>query len=61
VEEVPRLGWNADLVGMRTAALISNADAREYHGLRMKEPAGFLFDPLGRARLYLEKFRPPAL
>ena len=52
-------GWEAELVSITKSALVSNADAAEYSGLRMKEPAGYLFDPLPRARKYLGRFPPP--
>jgi hypothetical protein len=54
-------GWDADIVRIRKSALVSNADAGEYDGLRMKEPADFLFDPFSRAQMYLRKFPPPDL
>lgn len=52
-------GWCADVVSVRTDALISRDQAREYEGLWMKEPREFLFDPLARARRYLQKFPAP--
>jgi hypothetical protein len=38
---------------------LSRRHAREYEGLWMKEPQEFLFDPLARARRYLQKFPAP--
>jgi hypothetical protein len=52
-------GWSADVVHVRTDALISRRHARQYDGLWMKEPQEFLFDPLARARRYLGKFPAP--
>jgi len=52
-------GWDADIVAIRREALVSNAEAREHVGLRMKEPLEYLFDPLSRARRYLRKFAAP--
>jgi hypothetical protein len=52
-------GWSADIVRIRTDALISRRRAREYEGLWMKEPQEFLFDPLARARRYLQKCPAP--
>jgi hypothetical protein len=52
-------GWDADIVAIRREALVSNGEAREYAGLRMKEPRDFLFDPLPRARKYLQRFAAP--
>jgi hypothetical protein len=49
-------GWSADVVKIHTEALVSRRRAREYEGLWMKEPQEFLFDPLVRARRYLQKF-----
>jgi len=46
-------------VRIRKQALVSRRHARDYEGLRMKEPQEFLFDPLTRARRYLQRF--PAL
>jgi hypothetical protein len=40
-------------------ALVSRRQAREYEGLWMKEPQEFLFDPLTRARRYLQRFPAP--
>ena len=55
-------GWSADVVNIHMAALVSRRCAREYEGLWMKEPKDFLFDPLARARRYLQKFpSPPAV
>jgi hypothetical protein len=53
-------GWSADLVHIHKAALISRDCARDYQGLWMKEPHEFLFDPLERARRFLQKFAVPA-
>ena len=52
-------GWSADLVSIHKEALVSRQCAREYQGLWMKEPQEFLFDPLVRARRYLQKFPAP--
>jgi hypothetical protein len=41
-------------------ALVSRRRACDYEGLWMKEPQEFLFDPLARARRYLQKFPAPA-
>ena len=49
-------GWSATLVPICREALISNVSARGYDGLHMKEPKDYLFDPLPRARRYLERF-----
>jgi hypothetical protein len=54
-------GWEPDIVAVRPEALVSNAHARDYDGLRMKEPTHYLFDPLPRARKYLQRFPPPAV
>jgi hypothetical protein len=51
--------WDADILTMCHEALVSNAQAREYEGLRMKEPSQYLFNPLSRARKYLQKFAAP--
>jgi len=53
-------GWSADLVEMRPDALVSRANAGEYLGLWLKEPRDFLFDPLPRARRYLQRFPAPS-
>jgi hypothetical protein len=53
--------WDADAVDLHQEALVSNAKAREYARLCMKEPADFLFDPLPRARQYLRKFSEPPI
>jgi hypothetical protein len=52
-------GWSAGLVPIRQDSLISNAAAREYAGLHMKEPKDYLFDPLPRTRRYLQRFTAP--
>ena len=52
-------GWSADVVNIRMDALVSRRRSREYEGLWMKEPQEFLFDPLARARRYLQKFSAP--
>ena len=52
-------GWSADIVSIRRDALVSRRKAREYEGLWMKEPQEFLFDPLMRARRYLQRFPAP--
>ena len=52
-------GWSADVVSIQMDALVSRRRAREYDGLWMKEPQEFLFDPLARARHYLQKFPAP--
>ncbi len=52
-------GWDADLVRIAPEALVSNAQARRYDGLLMKERKHYLFDPLPRARTYLQKFPTP--
>jgi hypothetical protein len=54
-------GWDADIVAIRREALVSNAHARDYDGLRMREPKHYLFDPLPRARTYLRRFPTPAV
>lgn len=55
-------GWSAGVVHIHAEALVSRCRAREYEGLWMKEPQEFLFDPLARARRYLQKFPvPPAV
>jgi hypothetical protein len=53
-------GWDADTVDLHREALVSNAEARRYDGLVMKEPKDYLFDPLPRARAYLRRFPAPA-
>src|ERR1700704_3510362 len=35
-------GWHADILTIRQEALVSNAQAQEYEGLRMKEPSQYL-------------------
>jgi hypothetical protein len=40
---------------------VSRRKAREYEGLWMKEPQEFLFDPLTRARRYLQRFPAPTV
>ena len=52
-------GWDADVVPIDTEALICNQAAIRYPGLHMKEPKDYLFDPLPRARRYLERFSAP--
>jgi hypothetical protein len=52
-------GWDADVLPISREALVSNAQAEQYDGLRMKEPSDYLFDPLPRARWYLGKFPAP--
>ena len=54
-------GWSADLVNISKEALVSRHCASDYRGLWMKEPQEFLFDPLVRAQLYLQKFAVPTL
>lgn len=54
-------GWSADLVRIHKKALVSRDHARDYHGLWMKEPQEYLFDPLARACCYLQKFPDPRL
>ena len=53
-------GWDADVVAISREALVSNADARPYEGLCMKEPRHYLLDPLPRARRFLQRFPAPA-
>lgn len=53
-------GWDANIVSIHAAALVSNAHALPYIGLRMKEPKDYLVDPLPRARQYLRRFPAPA-
>lgn len=52
-------GWSADVVNIRMDALVSRRRSREYEGLVMKEPQEFLFDPLARARRYVQTFSAP--
>jgi hypothetical protein len=52
-------GWDADIVAVHREALVSNAEAQMYAGLLMKEPSHYLFDPLPRARKYLQRFPAP--
>ena len=54
-------GWSADIVSIRTQALVSRRHAREYEGLWMKGPHESLSDPLVRAcaRRYLRRFPGP--
>jgi hypothetical protein len=52
-------GWSADFVPIHKRALISRDYASKYRGLSMKEPHEFLFDPLARARRYLQRFPEP--
>ena len=52
-------GSSADIVSIRRDALVSRRQALEYEGLWIKEPHEFLFDPLTRARRYLQRFPAP--
>jgi hypothetical protein len=52
-------GWDADVIELRGDPLVSTPKSREYDGLWLKEPGDFLFDPLPRARRYLQRFREP--
>jgi hypothetical protein len=52
-------GWNADVIAVHAEALVSNAAARRYAGLVMREPQDYLFDPLPRAREYLRRSPAP--
>jgi hypothetical protein len=52
-------GWDAETVAVHREALVSNAQARGYFGLSMKEPKHYLHDPLPRARQFLQKFPAP--
>jgi len=47
------------LVTLPRDVLISEARSREIDGLWLAEPRHFLYDPLPRARAYLERFPPP--
>jgi hypothetical protein len=47
------------VVNIRMDALVSRRRASEYEGLWMKEPQEFLFDPLARARRYLQRCPAP--
>jgi hypothetical protein len=53
-------GWSADVVRISQEALVSRQHARDLPGLWMKEPGEYLFDPLPRARAYLQRFSAPA-
>jgi len=52
-------GWDATLVPLPRAVLISEPLSRTYDGLWLREPGQFLHDALPRARAYLDRFRPP--
>ena len=53
-------GWNATLVPLPAAVLVSEALSRTYDGLWLREPGQFLHDALPRARAYLARFAAPA-
>lgn len=54
-------GWDATLVALPHDVLISEAKSRTYDGLWLREPGQFWFDPLPRARAFLDRFaNPPA-
>ncbi|MGE8131892.1 hypothetical protein ACQKQD_33725 [Methylobacterium sp. NPDC080182] len=52
-------GWDASLVEIRPAALISEAESLTYEGLHLREPTQFLHNAMPRAQAYLERFPPP--
>lgn len=53
-------GWNATLVPLPAAVLVSEPLSRTYDGLWLREPGQFLHDALPRARAYLARFAAPA-
>ena len=52
-------GWDGTLVTIPRDALISEARSRCFDGLWLAEPGQFLYDPLPRARSYLDRFPAP--
>ena len=49
-------GWDATLVDLPTAALISEQRSRQIEGLWLRQPDQFLHDALPRARSFLDGF-----
>ena len=52
-------GWDATLVTLPRDVLTSEARSRCFDGLWLAEPGQFLYDPLPRARSYLDRFPAP--
>jgi len=52
-------GWEATLVVLPRAVLISERQSRTFDGLWLREPEQFLHDALPRARRYVERFPEP--
>jgi hypothetical protein len=52
-------GWDAELVTLPEAVLVSESMSRTYDGLWLMEPGQFLFDALPRARKFLARFPAP--
>lgn len=52
-------GWNAELVPLPRAVLVSEPLSRTYDGLWLREPGQFLHNALPRARAFLARFPPP--
>jgi hypothetical protein len=53
-------GWEATLVPLAEAVLLSGERSRVYDGLWLKGPHEFLFDPLPRAHMFIGRFGDPA-
>lgn len=54
-------GWDADLVELPVAVLVSEALSRTYEGLWLREPSQFHQDALPRARAFVARFPSPTL
>jgi len=52
-------GWDATLVPLPMAVLVSESRSREFDGLWLREPGQFLYDAMPRAEAYLDRFAPP--
>jgi hypothetical protein len=52
-------GWDAKLIELREAALVSEAESQKYDGLRLREPGQYLYDAMPRASRFVERFLPP--
>ena len=49
-------GWDATLVDLPMDVLVSEQRSRQIEGLWLREPKQFLYDPLPRARTFLDRF-----
>lgn len=52
-------GWDAELIALPRAALVSEKLSRTFPGLWLREPGQFLHDPIPRAQRFLDRFPAP--